>query len=794
MPLIDQLQSELGSTYRVDRELPAGGMARVFVATEIAYSRPVVIKLLKPDLVADATAERFTREIQTVAKLQQANIVPLFAAGQTSQGPFYTMPFVDGASLRERLANGPLTTAEAIGILEDVARALAYAHDAGIVHRDIKPENVLLSGGAAVVTDFGIAKAVCASRPDASVTITQVGMGVGTPAYMSPEQAIGDPSVDHRADIYAFGCLAYELLSGHPPFHGRDAHRVIAAHIAEQPASLSTHRPDISRGLVSLIDGCLEKDASRRPQSARDILGTLDGASTAAATVTTHVLPRRGPAFWMAVGSVIAAIGVGSYLATRRVPELSPDAASSLAVIPFVNIAGDSTQDYLADGVSDELATAIGKVSGLHVTARSAAYRYRGRRDLDVRDVGRALQARFLVQGTLRRAGDALRISAQLSDASSGHEIWSQTFDRTTGDVFRTQDEITAAIAKALEAKLSSSLAARTTVNTRSPGTANTDAYEHYLRGEFSMRRRQVPAAIVEYRAAIASDSGFGRAYAGLSQALVLAPYFTGVRADAVRGEVIAMATRALSLDTSLARAHMALGVAYMHAWQWREARAAYERAVAADANDLETRVQFGRFMFFMGDDSAALAQWHRAQTIDPFYAVPAAWIALLSAAQGNRAEAKAQVRRAVQYDSGSATIKTLGGFALFYLGDTAGAHALAIGVTPVPPLGGERGYLLARVGDTSGARAVLRKLESPSTPAGFRGTAVGLTYLGLADTSRALEAFERATKDHEPWPTFRRVSDPIFDPIRGSARWEALVRRVGLDSVPRSLAPSARR
>jgi serine/threonine-protein kinase len=253
-----------------------------------------------------------------------------------------------------------------------------------------------------------------------------------------------------------------------------------------------------------------------------------------------------------------------------------------------------------------------------------------------------------------------------------------------------------------------------------------------------------------------------------LSQALVMTPYFTGARADAVRPEVIATATRALSLDTSLARAYVALGVAYMHAWQWREARAAYERAVAADANDLETRLQFGRFLFYMGDDGGALAQWRRAQTVDPFYAVPAAWIALVSATQGNRAEAEAQVRRAVQYDSGSTAVKTVGGFARFYLGDTAGVRALMIGLAPVPPLGGELAYLLARIGDTSGARAVLRKLESPSTPAGFVATALALTYLGLADTSRALDARD--------------------------ARWEALVRRVGLDSVQGALAPSARK
>ena len=244
-PLREQLQATLGAAYTLERELGGGGMARIFVVDEIRLRRKLVVKVLAPDLAAGVSAERFQREIELAARLQQANIVPLLTTGETDGLPYYTMPFVDGLSLRARLERtGALPAGEAISVLRDVARALAYAHDHGVVHRDIKPENILLSGDAAVVTDFGIAKALAASRTQVpGGTLTQVGTSIGTPAYMAPEQAAGDPATDHRADLYALGCVAYELLTGAAPFAGRPVHQLFAAHLSETPASLETTSP-----------------------------------------------------------------------------------------------------------------------------------------------------------------------------------------------------------------------------------------------------------------------------------------------------------------------------------------------------------------------------------------------------------------------------------------------------------------------------------------------------------------------------------------------------------------------
>ena len=278
MHLRDHLQQTLGTAYTIVRELGGGGMSRVFIARDESLRRNVVVKVLPPDLVAGVNADRFDREIQFCAGLQHPHIVPLLSAGQSNGVPYYTMPFVEGDSLRARLAqHAQLPMTEAIGILRDVAKALAYAHDRGIVHRDIKPDNVLLSGGSAMVTDFGIAKAISASltvAPDD--TLTQIGTSLGTPAYMAPEQAAADPATDHRADIYSFGCLAYEMLAGRPLFVGKTPQKLLAAQMGEAPQPLSELRRDTPRALASLLMACLEKDPGERPQRAIDIVHMLE--------------------------------------------------------------------------------------------------------------------------------------------------------------------------------------------------------------------------------------------------------------------------------------------------------------------------------------------------------------------------------------------------------------------------------------------------------------------------------------------------------------------------------------
>ncbi len=316
-----QLQEALGDSYILERELGGGGMSRVFVAEDTRHRRKVVIKVLSPELMQGISVERFEREIQTAAALQQANIVPVLTSGSAGGVPYFTMPFVEGESLRARLARGPLSVTEVIGILRDVARALAYAHERGVVHRDIKPDNVLVSGGAAVVTDFGIAKAISASRTAAgSATLTQIGTSIGTPAYMAPEQAAGDPDIDARADIYALGAMAYELLSGQVVFADRTPQRMLAAHMSEPPSPITAFRADLPAPLADLIMSCLAKDAKDRPQSVGDIARVLESITSGAGIPSMPPVLLGGAAmFWKALAIYAVAFVAVAILAKAAI-------------------------------------------------------------------------------------------------------------------------------------------------------------------------------------------------------------------------------------------------------------------------------------------------------------------------------------------------------------------------------------------------------------------------------------------------------------------------------------------
>ena len=311
--LRERLQATLGDAYTLERELGGGGMSRVFVADETALGRKVVVKVLPPDLAAGVSVDRFKREIQMAARLQHPHIVPVLSAGEIAGLPYYTMPFVDGSSLRARLAEGALPINEVVGVLKEVARALAYAHEQGVVHRDIKPDNVLLTRGSAVVTDFGIAKALSAARAEAgdSATLTALGTSLGTPAYMAPEQGAGDPSTNHRADLYAFGCMAYELLCGEQPFHGRTPHKLMAAHMAERPQSIAERRLDTPPALAALVMQCLEKEPDARPQSAADVARVLDSVTSSGTTPSApailagRIRVGRALALWAAATALV---------------------------------------------------------------------------------------------------------------------------------------------------------------------------------------------------------------------------------------------------------------------------------------------------------------------------------------------------------------------------------------------------------------------------------------------------------------------------------------------------------
>src|SRR6266566_4905024 len=412
-----RLQSALGAAYRIEHELGGGGMSRVFLARERELDRQVVVKVLPPEMAAGVNAERFRREIQLAASLQHPHIVPLLAAGHADDLVYYTMPLIEGESLRAKLAReGELPINETTRILCDVADALAYAHEHRVAHRDIKPDNVLISGPHAVVTDFGVAKALSESTGKSS--LTSAGVALGTPAYMAPEQAAADPHTDHRCDIYAVGALGYELLTGRPPFVGTSPQQVLAAVATQTPEPLARYRPTVPPAIADLVVRCLEKHPADRWQTADELLRHLEGLATPSGGTTPvpAVAPtqRRTHVGLLGVAAAGLVVAVGSFLLLRA---HRPGHVGSgvdrkmMAVLPFQNL-GSADDDYFADGITEEITARLASLSGLGVISRTSAIQYKNTKET-LRQIGQELGVQYVLEGTIRweRApGNASRV------------------------------------------------------------------------------------------------------------------------------------------------------------------------------------------------------------------------------------------------------------------------------------------------------------------------------------------------------------------------------------------------
>ncbi len=787
--LREQLQSTLGNTYQLDRELGGGGMSRVFLATDTALGRKVVIKVLAPELAAGVSVERFAREIRLAARLQHPNIVPLHSAGDAGGLPYYTMPFVEGLSLRSRLAaENVAPLAETVGILRDVARALTYAHEHGVVHRDIKPENVLLSGDAAVVTDFGIAKAVSAAQTLApGDTLTRAGTGLGTPAYMAPEQTAGDPATDHRADIYSFGCLAYELLTGKPPFAGRALHQLMIAHALEPATSMKLVRPDVPDPLGELVMQCLAKDPAQRPQSARDVVQRLESSFTPSGhtNLPTPATSRRrlliiGSAAALAV-ALTAALLFGIIGRGGVTGGDTPAKMASLAVLPFENIGGDTANAYFADGMTDELTNALAKIPAIRVAARSSAFSFKGKQ-VDVREVGRALDVNAVLGGTVRRAGDRLRVSAQLTGADDGIVRWSESYEREMRDVFTVQDDITRSIVSALRVKLSpdSRRAAR-------PRQGNTDlqAYDLYLRGRYAWNKR-TPAGLQEsikyFNEAIRRDPAYAVAYSGMADAYISLFDYEALPPEEANPRARQAAMRALELDSTLAEAHTSLAHVLLHEWKWDEAEARFKRALELDPDQAATYHWYALALTSVGKVDQAVAAMKRAKQLDPLSPRMNADMGMAYYGARQYDLAIQQEQNIIRLEPGFATAWWIMGMAHEQKGSLSEATAAYQEALKLRP--GNPNYLaaLARSYALAGKPLETRRILGGllSSPRPVSPFFIALVYTALGEKDDAFNWLDSAVVKRSGSVRYLKI-EPRLDPLRSDPRFDGLLRRVGL-------------
>jgi len=789
--LRDRLQASLGAAYTLERELGGGGMSRVWVATETALGRQVVVKVIAPELTEGMSAERFTREVRLAARLQQANVVPVLAAGDAGGIPYYTMPFVRGESLRARIAGGvPLSVGERVSILRDVGRALAYAHTEGIVHRDIKPENVLLSHGTAMVTDFGIAKALTASRTQdgtGAVTLTQAGGSIGTPAYMAPEQAVGD-AIDHRADLYTWGLLAYELLAGaHPFVRHTTPQSLITAHLTEQPPPFRAS-DQVPPSLAALVMQCLEKDPARRPDSATTVLATLDAVTTPNATLEPPAVraPRRRIAIGAVVAGVLILVAVVAWLfrSGRDTPTTSVAAEESLAVLPLANLSGDKADDYFGIGLAEEITRALAK-NGVRVIGRVSAATLQAK-GLDERAIARELGVTSLLTGAVQRAGDQLRINMTLVSASDGAVRWTEKYDRPLVNVFAVQDEIARTVAATLLGSL------RRTPNAAAPRAETSDPEAHalFLQGQVLFNRRgarTLQQAVVLYERASARDPAYARAQASLAMTLAVLPAYIQDSTTPLVTSAVTAAQRAIAMDSTIPESYAALGYAYSLLGDLGRAEANFRRALALDSTVATTWGWYGLHANRLGDYRAAHERVRRAQALEPASLIARLWEAQVLLPERRFAEADSVASTTMAMDSTFMLAWDWRAMSLLALGRNA--QAVALLERQIALLPGSRpedahgllAYAYARAGRPADARRMLETIRERS---GGRlpGTgATAATVEELGDHETAVTLVGEAIARHDVWMVqFPRA--PIYDRLRKDPRAAAMLD--GLASI----------
>jgi eukaryotic-like serine/threonine-protein kinase len=742
-----RLTPALAGRYTLDRELGQGGMAVVYLAQDLRHGRPVALKVLRPEVSAEIGAERFLREIRMAAGLTHPHILPMFDSGEADGLLFYVMPTMEGRSLRERLdTERQLPLPDALRLTREVASALDYAHRHHVVHRDIKPENILLHEGAAMVADFGIGKAISQGNR----SITQTGLAVGTPAYMSPEQAAGEPDTDGRSDLYSLGCVLYEMLTGEPPFTGITPQAIIAKRFVSPIPSVRT-----TRDVPEAVDAAVTRALARTP---------VDRYPTAAE-------------FAEALRTIGRVTGAGPRRTADGAVRAEPKA---IAVLPLRNMSADPENEYFSDGMTEEIINALGKLPGIHVASRTSSFAFKGK-ESDIRQIGEKLGVTTVLEGSVRKVGNKIRLTAQLINVESGYHLWSDTYDRQLEDVFAVQDEIARAIVDALKLRLGADQG-----QIVAP-TKNLEAYTLYLKGRFFFAKLSEPAlrrSLDLFQQALLQDPAMSRGYAGIADAWCnLADDW--VAPDDAYPRAKGAAERALQREPDLAEAISSIGkVLGWHEWKFADAEVQLARATALSPNYAEAHYVRGTILPAVGQLDEALTTIRKALLLDPLSVHYSEWLARFLLYDRDYDAAIAQGERTIEMDEICHRAHHYIGSAYLAKGDaqTALAWFRRAQAMERSPRSWDAMIVraLAPLGQTEEAEAILARLEDESRRQYLRSEIIAMGYAAVGNFDRAFTSLERAYQDRSAGLMYLHL-DPGYAPLRADPRYADLVARIGV-------------
>jgi serine/threonine protein kinase/tetratricopeptide (TPR) repeat protein len=680
-----QLEAALAGDFTLERELGRGGMATVYLAHDLKHDRPVALKVVHQEIAQSLGRERFTREIRLAAKLQHPHILSVFDSGETASGQlWFTMPYVEGESLRDRLAREhQLPIEDALGIAREVARALDYAHRHGVVHRDVKPENILLTDGQALVADFGIARALGGGDAEIAHGLTDSGMAVGTPRYMSPEQASGERTIDARTDVYSLGAVLYEMLAGEPPFTGPTTQSIVAKMMSGEAPSVRRARPTVPTAVDAALRTALAPAPADRYASAATFAAALDAAERTARTpAETHTRRVRRPSVVASALTLGFLAGLGMLFAWRSHDSGSAaPGTATLAVLPFENL-GDSADAYFADGVTDAVRDKLAGLPGLQVIARASSAQYQ-HATKGPREIGRELGVKYLLTGTVRWAkgpggSSRVQVRPELIEAASAAEKWGEPFDAALTDVFQVQADVAGKVAHALGVALNAG--EQQTMSERP--TANLEAYDAYLRGEaIEAKAPNEPAtlrrAVQSYERAVALDSSFALAWAALGRVHAVI-YYDGVPTAADSAASQHAAARALALAPQLPEAHFAMGSYDGYALRdFARALGEFEAALREAPRSAILLSGAARAERALGRWDAAVAHYRDAARLDPRSVAIALELGRTYLWLRRLPEARASLDRGLAISPGNLSTVDLSTMIRLAAGDLAGAHAL---------------------------------------------------------------------------------------------------------------------